>query len=1191
MEKLLFICTLFIFVAIILFVLLKYIKAKKEIKNLKMLSETINGGVVKLKFSKSTVEVLSANGKFYKLIGLKEEEFLEKYNKNALFWCIFEDVKKLIERYKKRDIEFIEDFRIKKEDGSIIYTAISARRCEMHENYGVFQCALYDKTELMEALKKLKFEDERFSAISDLSDEILYEYDLVDDSVIINEKFERVFDIIPPRNNFTEFMLTLVYEDDKQFFKSVFKRLGEDINKFDIEFRMKNGKGNYVWVYFQGVVLFSADGKPYKTIGKITNINRMKQEIEELKEKSNRDALTKLYNKGAIVNIVEEYINHNKDKKHTFFMIDVDNFKSINDNLGHIYGDAVLLELTSNLRKTFPDDIAILGRVGGDEFVAFLKDTADLDKINETAGKICRAFRNSYTGNEGKTFNISASVGAAVYPDYGTTYKELFENADVAAYMAKSSGKDRYTIFNKEMAYEPINYKSDRESRNKDDGGFEKRSFVYENIITNVIEMLLETKDISSAINMILMLIGKNFGFDRILIFEKNSSETCINNTYEWYADGFESIMYSLQGIDYDMFKMDYNGEGVFFCSSIEKLKDSMPELYKHLNNNNIKSIFNCEIIEQGFVKGSIAYYNCSKSNSWSAETIKSLTMLSKLVGSYLLKLHTSEKLKIENRVTQAIIDNQQIYTYVVDTETLEILHLNPRTIELFPNAKVGEVCYKSLKGLDEPCESCPLYSMLPNSDSNTIKIVEKNKWFGVTASRMKWSRERSDAAIICTNNITEYVEMLNYKDALTGIPTLNKFKIQAEAFIRNASKENEYALIYTDLDKFKNINDMFGYSVGDQILINIAHLFFNVIIKDEELLCRVSDDKFMLLLKYESKEKFAEKMDKIFNDVEKMRAIFFNNIKVTLISGVYIIKDYNNDFNDMADKANIARKMLKNSHKSIWKQYDDSLHDEVTKEKVIEAKMLNALKENEFSVYYQPKVFLNDDYKIAGAEALVRWIQSDGTVVSPGRFIPIFEKNGFIEALDFYVYESVFKNVRKWIDEGKEVVPISINISRNHLKNANFVEDLNALMMKYNVPVDKIELELTESMFMDNMDIIMDDIKKFKEYGFKISIDDFGAAYSSLNMLKSLPVDVIKLDKDFLDYNADNIKEREEIIIKYVIKMAKELNFTTLCEGVETYEQVEFLKEATCDIVQGYYFYKPLPEKEFEKLLQNKHN
>ncbi|MBY1465919.1 bifunctional diguanylate cyclase/phosphodiesterase, partial [Clostridioides difficile] len=423
-------------------------------------------------------------------------------------------------------------------------------------------------------------------------------------------------------------------------------------------------------------------------------------------------------------------------------------------------------------------------------------------------------------------------------------------------------------------------------------------------------------------------------------------------------------------------------------------------------------------------------------------------------------------------------------------------------------------------------------------------------------------------------------LKKIAYTDPLTGADSIDKFKINSNKLFAKNNPE-EYALFYIDVDKFKYINDMFGYDMGNDTLIHISNTIASEL-KEDEIFARVSADHFVLLIKYKTDDDIKTRLNNIYNKVQILSNPKINYYKLILDCGIYKISKSDNDINTIMDRANTARKTIKGGHKNSFAFYDKEMHKKILKEKEIENSMVDALNNGEFIVYFQPKYSLSD-YQIIGAEALVRWDNPQKGLIPPIEFIPVFERNGFIVNIDFYVFEEVCKKIREWMDEGQKVVPISVNLSRMHFVNSNFIEKFKLIVDKYKIPTRLIELELTETAVLDNIEGLLDTMNNLKEKGFVISMDDFGTGYSSLNLLKELPVDILKLDRAF--FTEKDESNNEKIVISNVIKMAKELKMKVISEGVETISQVEFLKQIGCDMVQGYLFSKPMPVKEFEKI------
>ncbi|MEH6943762.1 EAL domain-containing protein [Bacillus sp. JJ722] len=423
-------------------------------------------------------------------------------------------------------------------------------------------------------------------------------------------------------------------------------------------------------------------------------------------------------------------------------------------------------------------------------------------------------------------------------------------------------------------------------------------------------------------------------------------------------------------------------------------------------------------------------------------------------------------------------------------------------------------------------------------------------------------------------------LEKIAYTDTLTGVRNLEKFRLDA-AVLFEKNKPEDYSMLYLDVEKFKNINDTYGFKAGNDALIHITKSFIKEL-TEEDLFGRGSADYFLILMKERDSLELFKRIQVILKRIQTYGENQSNPFKLTMRCGVYEIMPNETNITSLIDKANEARKGLKQDIGKTFAYYTTDMHKRILKEKLIEESMEQALVNEDFLVYLQPKYGLSK-HGIAGAEALVRWNHSKAGMISPAEFIPVFEKNGFIISLDFYVFEKVCQKIKEWIRLDYHLVPISVNISRVHLNKKDFISRLVQLVKKYDIPPHLIELELTESTFTENIDLLIKIMKELKEAGFKISVDDFGTGFSSLNLLKVLPVDVLKLDKSFLDREETTAKE--EILIADVVRMAHHLDIKVVAEGVERMKQVAFLKSINCDLVQGYVFAKPMPIQDFENL------
>lgn len=434
----------------------------------------------------------------------------------------------------------------------------------------------------------------------------------------------------------------------------------------------------------------------------------------------------------------------------------------------------------------------------------------------------------------------------------------------------------------------------------------------------------------------------------------------------------------------------------------------------------------------------------------------------------------------------------------------------------------------------------------------------------------------------------TETVERLTGYDTVTGMCKYEKFLELASAYLETAPHGN-YAIVYLDFNNFKYINEIYGYEVGDTILRAYADEARSY--KERFIYgCRVFSDNMVCLIHADgwTTQEMAEKLEGASQHFrEKIKQQYLES-NLSCIFGIctFVVDGSKISLKNIISNANLARKEAKKPENPPCIIYDAKMGDKLMQEMTFTNDMEAAFKNNEFAVYMQPKVDLKN-CRIAGAEALIRWIKQDGTMIFPNEFVPVFEKNKTITHLDYFVYDQVCKYLSERIKNGERTVNISMNVSRVHLFSIdqliNYIRDL---IEKYQIPPQLLEFELTETVFTDTVDDTILLMSKLRELGVRVSMDDFGSGYSSLNVLTKLPLDVLKLDKEFLrDFENDS---EEKIIIPGIIDMAKKMNLNVVCEGVETKEQVEFLREVDCDIAQGFYYSKPMPLDIFSEMLED---
>lgn len=469
----------------------------------------------------------------------------------------------------------------------------------------------------------------------------------------------------------------------------------------------------------------------------------------------------------------------------------------------------------------------------------------------------------------------------------------------------------------------------------------------------------------------------------------------------------------------------------------------------------------------------------------------------------------------------------------------------------------------------------------------NSLNIISVIMWIIISVILLiivyyiLYSRKKSENEL----------ERIAFVDPITNELNYNAFELEFNNKMNNDDNRH-YALVSLDIDKFKIFNDIFGFNNGNILLKNIA-FWISRKLSNNEIYARSNSDNFLILLEEESEEEVLNRMRDIIKDVsyntnEVIKNINYRNssYKLILTYGICKIKNRNYSLDTFVDRANIAKDTVKGSHKTNGAFYTKELSDKILMDKELESYMDKALKEKQFKVYFQPKVSFADG-SIIGAEALVRWYHPEKGIIFPNEFIPLFEKNQFIKELDYYMFNEVSHYIQKWQEAGISLSEtISINLSRVHISDMDLADKLLEIVKKYNVDPSKVGVELTESAFFEDEELLINMMDKLRSVGFKTYIDDFGSGYSALNTLKNLKVDYLKFDKGFLS-NLEN-SEKGQLILYNLVNMAKDIGICTVAEGVETLLQANFLKEKGFDIAQGYYYYKPMPAMEMMSKLMD---
>lgn len=509
----------------------------------------------------------------------------------------------------------------------------------------------------------------------------------------------------------------------------------------------------------------------------------------------------------------------------------------------------------------------------------------------------------------------------------------------------------------------------------------------------------------------------------------------------------------------------------------------------------------------------------------------------------------------------------------IVNTDDV-IQHSNDKFNEYFRphNKLIGEVFHLKLINCDL-LEQGPSYSLLSVKSKDELLVLHKKP--------LQDSNKNIIGYILLFQGYLQQQLEQNRFQQLANRDYLTKLSNRRGLYqyFDNLDVNQTMHFLFLDIDNFKIVNDVYGHSSGDELLVMVSSKITEC--SPNTYISRIGGDEFVMVLPGTLTENevthIARKILRKISSAEYRKDILYT---ISISIGIVLDQKLDCKLDDILYKCDSAMYRAKKNGKNQYVVFN-SMEEEVQERRTIEEEMHHALVKGEFIVYLQPKVNMLTS-KLCGAEALVRWQHPKDGLRFPDKFIGIFENTGFIVDLDMYVFEQVCKLKNSWKDDVFKDITISVNMSRLHFYREDFVENIIAIANKYNVKMNQLEIEITESIFLKNSKEILDKVCQLKKAGFFISVDDFGSGYSSLNMLKDIPADILKLDRGFLQLSEDD--EKSKTVIKNIITMGKDLKLDLIAEGVESLEQVLFLTSCGCELSQGYFYSKPIPIPDFER-------
>ena len=538
--------------------------------------------------------------------------------------------------------------------------------------------------------------------------------------------------------------------------------------------------------------------------------------------------------------------------------------------------------------------------------------------------------------------------------------------------------------------------------------------------------------------------------------------------------------------------------------------------------------------------------------------------------------------------------------TYIVD-ESYRIQYMSKALMKQFSDFEPGEICYEKFRGREKPCRNCPLAH--PNRKTDLFYNEDQGKWLKINAGEVEWPRARNCHVILAKDiyeedmdNLCRFVNMKKEilerrnpgkteKNKLTGLFARNPFFTQTETFLRvNETAAGKYCLVAIDIEHFKLFNEWYGQVAGDKLLREIGAHLNKMRQEFGGIAGYMGGDDFVIVLPNDEKV-----LENLKCRITGFVRAYGGHTGFLPAFGFYVIDDISLSASQMYDRAILAQETVKGNYAVRCAYYSSDMKTRLENNHVLLAEVQAGLERDEFIYYLQPKCNLNTG-KIVGLESLVRWKHPEKGIVAPGYFIPVMESNGLITELDMKVWEQVCQTLQDWIKSGHKVIPISVNVSSVDIYAIDVVEHFKNLVRKYGLPPEYVELEITESAYVEEYKVITGVAEALRNAGFTVLMDDFGSGYSSLNMLKDVNVDVLKIDMKFLKMD-ENTMDKGMGILEAVTRMANIMGLRMIAEGVETEDQINYLLNMGCIYGQGYFFYKPLPVEEIKILLNDENN
>lgn len=1002
----------------------------------------------------------------------------------------------------------------------------------------------------------------------------LWEYDIADDICYQYKKLNGIYESnLEPIVHFRDTIIGWgsVFVDDIPVFHKFCDAMERGEKDICYDVRVVNDFSDIVWFRYEGKTIYDDLGNPLRVVGRTLDVTEEKGGTG-IETDDRHDALTDAFVYDAFMEAAEKRAVEKNIKNSALIVIGIDKYDELAASAS-CDTDYIQRSLAKVLEAQSAVEQGSLFTRVEDGLFAFYVRFSDIPNLNAIASRLIFRFHDFGLVDSDSGIKMTASAGMALF-SYKKKYERVYAEATTALAAAFKKGGNGYLQYNSSMkAAENTDTREALLESVKGSAGAEK---IYPLINRSV----TDSKNSEALITLAAEQAGE-YTASAYVYMIRYTDETPqyklvhSQNEKKVYSEDLPAVVPTLDKSEMtDIFK------GLSNVALSEELLNANGYGMKHINSAY------CSVVSPIFAENELVGFMTFVHDSpktWQSSDMELIDNIRLTLNYLATRTKLAARAKRRSSFSGAVINGLGIEAFTIDPKTFIVDHPGENAISLHGLHR-GDICYKKIYDLDAPCEDCPLHQINAGQLTATSAHynITTNRWENIAASIM----DTTDGTVRCAVSKVDISSSLNKvqtHDTLTGVLGFDRFAADA---MRIAAHNPECGFITViNIANFRRLNENNGYEFGNSVLIAVSDVLSGSIGKGE-LLCRSEGARFVALYRNKSSDELEVRLKQILLSAQK-QVEEKCGIQIFLVAGAFEMSGENIGIMASLDRAIIAQKTVKdkayyNSNMIVF--YDKKLQDDLQTRQYIETHMNEALENNEFKIYYQPQVN-TETGEVVGAEALVRWIRPDGEIISPGKFIPIFEQNGFIADMDFAIYRRAIADIRRWQRAGITPPVISLNVSRHHMMDDMFPSKICALVDNLGVPHEMLELEITESMLTENMNKLLDIMTQLKNAGFRIAVDDFGSGYSSLNLITLLPFDTLKIDGGFFLRN--KLTEKNRAVITSVMEMAKNLNLYTVSEGVETPEQVDFLKEIGCDTIQGYYYYKPMPTPDFENLMQ----